>query len=74
MIEKEVIQKLSEENEDFKRLVEEHRLLDTQIEELSRKKYLTPNEDLQKKEMKKQKLVKKDKIAEMTRTYQESLN
>ncbi|MCI4625089.1 MAG: DUF465 domain-containing protein [Candidatus Magnetoovum sp. WYHC-5] len=74
MLEEEIIQRLSKENEEFKRLVEEHRELDTIIEELSKKKYLTPNEEIKKTQMKKEKLIKKDKIIHLARVYQNSSN
>lgn len=69
MREEEIIEILKKENEDFRRLYEEHRQLDRLLDEINRKPYLTPEEEFEKKRMQKEKLYKKDKMAEMIRQY-----
>ncbi len=73
-MEKETIERLRENSDEFKRLEEEHRILDQKIDEINRKGYLTPSEDMEKKRLQKEKLYKKDRIAEMIREYKNSSN
>ncbi len=72
MNEQEIIEKLKEENAEFKKLIDEHHSLDAQLEEIDRKVYLTPEEELERKKMQKQKLLKKDQMAEFIRNYKKS--
>lgn len=69
MREEEIIEILRKENEEFNRLYQEHRMLDTQLSELSKKPYLTAEEEVEILRIKKEKLYKKDKIAELIREY-----
>ena len=69
MKEQEIIEKLRQENEEFRKLSDEHHHLDAQIMEIDRKVYLTPEEDLERKRMAKHKLHLKDKMAEMVRDF-----
>ncbi|MCX7988171.1 MAG: DUF465 domain-containing protein [Thermodesulfovibrio sp.] len=69
MREEEIIEILKKENEEFKKLYEEHRQLDSMLDEMNRKHYLTPEEEIEKKRMQKEKLYKKDRMAEMIRQY-----
>lgn len=69
MREEEIIEILRKENEEFKKLYEEHRQLDSMLDEMNKKHYLTPEEEIEKKRMQKEKLFKKDKMAEMIRQY-----
>ncbi|MBF0320322.1 MAG: DUF465 domain-containing protein [Nitrospirae bacterium] len=74
MTEEEIIENLRQQNESFKQLEEDHRNLDTQIDEFDKKRYLTNDECIRRKELQKTKLFKKDKIAEMIRDYRRSRN
>lgn len=69
MREEEIIEILKKENEEFRKLYEEHRQLDSMLDEMNKKHYLTPEEEIEKKRMQKEKLYKKDKMAEMIRKY-----
>ncbi len=69
MKEQEIIERLREENEEFMRLEREHKGLDIQIAEIDKKRYLTPEEELGRKRMQKEKLYKKDMIATMIRQH-----
>jgi hypothetical protein len=69
MNEEEIIGILKKDNEEFRKLYQEHRELDGMLAELSKKHYLTTEEEVEEIRMKKAKLQKKDRIAEMIREY-----
>jgi hypothetical protein len=62
--------RLEKESEDYARLRKKHRELDQKLQELEEKRYLTPDEDIEVKKMKKEKLRLKDQMTEMIRAYQ----
>jgi len=70
--EQEIIEKLLRENEDFKKVSEEHHQLDGLLTEIDKKVYLTPEEEIERKKLQKQKLHKKDLLAEMIREYRQA--
>ncbi len=72
MREQEIMAKLSEEDEEFRKVSDEHHQLDLHLIEVDKKIYLTPEEDLERKKMAKQKLYLKDKMAEMVRAYKKA--
>lgn len=72
MKEQEIVELLKKENEEFKRLSEEHRGLDIFLAEMDNKRYLTPEEEVERKKIQKQKLLKKDRMAEFIRKYKKS--
>jgi len=74
MREEEIIEILKKENEEFRKLYEEHRQLDSILDEMNKKPYLTPEEEIEKKRMQKEKLYKKDKMAEMIRQYRSNFS
>lgn len=74
MNENEVVEILKKENDEFRKVEEEHRLLDEQITEIDKKLHLTTEEELERKKLQKQKLVKKDRLAELIREYKKSHN
>lgn len=63
---------LKNENEEFARIYRKHRELDEQVVELEDRRFLTPEEEILEKKIKKDKLRLKDKMAEMIREYQAS--
>ncbi len=69
MKEEEVVEALKRENEEFRRIYQEHRDLDSQLLEYNRKSRLTAEEEVEINRIKKEKLHKKDKIAELVREY-----
>lgn len=69
MKEEEVIETLKKDNEEFRRLYQEHKELDRRLLEFSKKAYLTDEEETEMHRIKKEKLYKKDKIAETIREY-----
>jgi uncharacterized protein YdcH (DUF465 family) len=70
--EQEIVELLKKENEEFKRLSEEHRSLDIFLAEMDNKRYLTQEEEVERKKIQKQKLLKKDRMAEFIRKYKKS--
>ncbi|GBE04093.1 MAG TPA: DUF465 domain-containing protein [Nitrospirae bacterium] len=69
MNEAEVINTLRSENEEFKKIEEEHRRLEGSLADINKKKYLTPEDEMIKKNIQKQKLQFKDKMAILVRGY-----
>ncbi len=65
MTEQEIIEKLMEKNEEFRALKEKHAQLEERLEELQKKLYLTTEEELEVKAIKRQKLELKDKMNEI---------
>jgi len=70
--EQEIIEKLLEENEEFRKVSEEHHKLDDLLTEIDKKVYLTPEEEVERKKLQKQKLLKKDRMAEMIRDFRQT--
>ncbi len=69
MRDEEIIEILKNQNDEFKKLYSEHRELDSILMEMDKRNYLTDEEELEKKRLKKEKLYKKDRIAEILREY-----
>jgi uncharacterized protein len=63
---------LRQSNSEYRELEESHHRLDAELGELQRRHVLTPQEELLKKQIQKEKLVKKDKMAELVRLYRQS--
>lgn len=72
MKEQEIAEILLKENEEYKKLEEEHKSLKGTLAEIDRKVYLTPEEEVERKRVQKLKLTKKDRMAEITREYKKS--
>ncbi|MDI6890404.1 MAG: DUF465 domain-containing protein [Thermodesulfovibrionales bacterium] len=69
MQEGKVVELLKKESEEFRRLIEEHRNLEGLLAKIDSKRYLTPDEEFERKRIQKQKLLKKDRMAELIREY-----
>jgi uncharacterized protein YdcH (DUF465 family) len=63
---------LRQSNSEFRDLEESHHRLDAELGELQKRHVLTPQEELLKKQIQKEKLAKKDKMAELIRLYRQS--
>lgn len=74
MNDEEIIETLKRENEEFRRVYQEHRDLDSMLSEFNKKHYLTTEEELEVHRMKKEKLSRKDKIAELIKNFKSSIN
>jgi len=70
--EHEIVELLKKENDEFRKLSEEHRSLDTVLAEIDSKRYLTQEEEIERKKIQKQKLMKKDQMAALVREYKKS--
>lgn len=69
MKETEIISILRNENEEYKKLETEHRKLDQTLDEMTKKKYLSTEEVIEKKKIQKQKLQFKDRMAQLIRSH-----
>ena len=69
MKETQVIDILRNENEEYKKIEAEHRKLNQYLDEMSKKKYLSSEEEMEKKKLQKQKLQYKDRLAQIIREY-----
>ncbi len=70
--EQEIIELLRRENEEFRKLEQEHRSLDNTLKELESKKYLSADEEMEIHRIKKLKLSKKDRMLELIEEYKKS--
>ena len=71
MTEDAIVERLRQSNSEFRELEVSHQRLDIELNELQKRHVLTPAEELEKKRIQKEKLVKKDKLAELIRLYRE---
>jgi len=74
MTENEIIEVLDRENEEFRKLSGEHKDLKEKIAEINRRVYLSPEEEMEKKNLQKLKLMKKDQMARMILRYKSEHN
>ena len=58
-------QSLLEENDDFRKLYDEHLKYERQLEELDKVRFLTPEQEMQRKTIQKLKLSGKDRMTQM---------
>ncbi|MBM4126036.1 MAG: DUF465 domain-containing protein [Nitrospira sp.] len=66
-----ILEQLRLSSSEFRELENSHHRLDLELNELQRRHVLTPAEELEKRRMQKEKLAKKDKLAELIRLYRE---
>jgi uncharacterized protein YdcH (DUF465 family) len=71
--EAELRDQLIKENAEFRRLAEEHQSYDQQLEDLSNKHYLSEEEQLQEKTLKKKQLMLKDQMYSMVQKYRKQM-
>ena len=74
MKEADIISMLRIKSDEFRKIEEEHRKLDKDLDEMNKKRYLMPDEEVEKKRMQKQKLQYKDRMAELIRKYGKNNN
>ncbi|HSN04277.1 DUF465 domain-containing protein [Nitrospira sp. NS4] len=65
-----IAEQLRRSSHEFRTLEETHHRLDGELNDLQRRHVLTPQEELVKKQLQKEKLAMKDKMAELIRVYQ----
>lgn len=69
-----LLKKITGENHEFKALYDEHTKLKNRVEELNGMKFLTPEQEVEKKKIQKQKLKAKDRLGEILTQYQDNLH
>jgi uncharacterized protein len=67
-----LLEKVQGENEEFKKLYQEHLNLKVRVEELNKMNFLSPEQELEKKTVQKQKLKGKDRMIQIIEQYQAS--
>ncbi len=67
-----LLEKVQGENEEFKKLYQEHLDLKHRVDELNKMNFLTPELELEKKTVQKQKLKGKDRMTQIIEQYQAS--
>ena len=70
MKEADVIKNLRNDNEEFKKIEEEHKKLEVSLADIDKKKYLTQEDEMLRKNIQKQKLQFKDQMAKLVRGYE----
>ncbi|OGP56341.1 MAG: hypothetical protein A2Y65_10330 [Deltaproteobacteria bacterium RBG_13_52_11] len=73
MKDEELMERLLEEDEEFRQLKEEHNWFHRKVEDLDKKAFLTPAERLKREELKKRKLALKDKMEEIMAAHRRRL-
>ncbi len=69
----EIAELLRKENEEYKKMEEEHRKLEQCLADMGKKKHLTTEEEIERKKTQKQKLQQKDRMAEFIREYRQRM-
>ncbi len=67
-----LLEKLKQENPEFRELYEEHTLLKIKVDALNKAKIITPEQEVEKKKHQKQKLSLKDRMEQILSLYEES--
>ncbi len=67
-----LLEKVQGENEEFKKLYQEHLDLKNRVVELNKMNFLSPELELEKKTVQKQKLKGKDRMTQIIEQYQAS--
>ena len=71
--EAELREQLLKENEEYRRLAAEHQYYDDQLEDLANKHFLSEEEELQEKTLKKKKLMLKDQMYSIVQKYRKQI-
>jgi uncharacterized protein YdcH (DUF465 family) len=64
-----LIERLVGRDEELKRFINEHKKLERKLEEFNKRSYLTPEEEIERKRIKKLKLSGRDKIEKILSKY-----
>lgn len=71
MTDERIAEMLRASSMEFRQVEEAHHRLDAEIAEMHKRHVLTPQEEVQVKQMHKEKLAKKDELARLIRSYRE---
>jgi hypothetical protein len=66
-----IAERLRQSSHEFRELESSHHRLDAELAELQKRHVLTPSEEVLKKQLQKEKLMKKDKMAELIRLFRQ---
>ncbi|WP_305041213.1 YdcH family protein [Geoalkalibacter sp.] len=69
-----LVERLVGENPKFRMLFEEHQLLEKELNEFEKKRYLTAEEEMERKKIQKIKLAGKDEMARILRDFSATVN
>ena len=69
-----LIEHLKQTNSEFRQLTEQHLQYERQLEEFNNLRYLTSEQELEKKQVQKMKLRGKDRMAEILKEHKSRLN
>ena len=73
-INQDLLEKVKTNNDEFRKLYDEHLTLKTRVEELNKMRFLTPEQEMEKKTIKKKKLQQKDRMNEIVGEYEANLH
>ena len=71
-IDPELLKKVMHDNSEFKKLYDQHSKLKLQVEELNNLKFMTAEQEVEKKQHQKEKLLMKDRLEKILMEYQSS--
>ena len=71
-IDPELLEKVQKENDEFRGLYREHITLKQKVEEFNKMKFITPEQEIEKKKHQKQKLSLKDRMEKILNEYESS--
>lgn len=74
MDENALIEYLRQTNPEFRHLLEEHARYEQQLDEFNKLRYLTSDQEIEKKRVQKIKLLGKDRMAEILKEHKSRLN
>lgn len=69
-----LVERLVGENPKFRMLFEEHQLLEKELNEFEKKRYLTAEEEMERKKIQKIKLAGKDEMTRILRDFSATVN
>ncbi len=69
-----LLEKVKQENSEFRELYEEHTTLKLKVAEFNKMKLITPEQELEKKKHQKQKLSLKDRMEKILSLYEETIH
>lgn len=72
MKEEEIAEILKKESAEYKKIHGEHKSLGEALDKIDKNKYLTSEEELERKKIQKQKLLKKDRMVALIKEYKKT--
>ncbi|HKI50747.1 MAG TPA: DUF465 domain-containing protein [Geothermobacteraceae bacterium] len=66
-----LVEKLCDENPRFRKLYEEHSILERQLDDLDQHAFLSPEQEVERKKVQKLKLAGKDEMESILRSYRQ---